>query len=456
VDCRNGTDGLARTLASIECAGWPHAILTEQVAKGSNVITSPTELAKLLHGSGAAWVCPLKPGDLLAAGAANAYASVASADAAVIFADDDLLATDGVRHDPHFKPDWNPELFRHHDYLSGSCLLAVEPDLVADLDDNAWPRSLVDRLLAGGHKPVHVPAILHHRGERPLPEVPTGSLTFAAARQPSISVIIPTRDHAELLRHCLLGLERTAYPHIETIIVDNGSTQHDACDLIRHYEQRGARVLRRPGPFNFSALNNEAARVATGDLLCFLNNDIEVIDANWLETMAVQAVRSEVGAVGARLLYPDGLIQHAGVVLGIGGAAGHAHRFQRAHDPGYFERARLPQFVSAVTAACLVVQRCKFEAVGGFDEAQFLVAFNDVDLCLRLNSRGWQSLYEPRATLIHHESKSRGQDVTPEKRARFAGELAALQERWATDRQVDPYHHPHLSRFSEKFVLDLQ
>jgi GT2 family glycosyltransferase len=153
------------------------------------------------------------------------------------------------------------------------------------------------------------------------------------------------------------------------------------------------------------------------------------------------------------LLYPDRTIQHAGVYLGIGGGAGHGHRFLAENESGYFYRARLPQLVSAVTAACMVVEREKFLAVGGFDESLFPVAFNDVDLCLKLNSRGWQSFYEPRAKLIHHESKSRGSDRAKGNRARFASELAALKAKWGTDRHCDPFHHPQLSPFSEQFVI---
>jgi GT2 family glycosyltransferase len=180
---------------------------------------------------------------------------------------------------------------------------------------------------------------------------------------------------------------------------------------------------------------------------------VEVLETDWLELLVRQAIKPDIGAVGARLLYEDMTVQHAGVVTGIGGGAGHAHRFLRRHETGYFDRARLPQRVSAVTAACLVVAKEKFLAVGGFDEQDFPVAFNDVDLCLKLNERGWQSFYEPRATLIHHESKSRGSDATKSKRARFAGELAALKRKWGTDQACDPYHHPNLSRFCEQFLI---
>jgi GT2 family glycosyltransferase len=214
-------------------------------------------------------------------------------------------------------------------------------------------------------------------------------------------------------------------------------------------------ILDQPGPFNYSTINNNAVAAAQGELLCLMNNDIEVLSPDWLAIMATQALRPEVGAVGAQLLYPDGRIQHAGVVIGVGNAAGHAHRFLQPGAEGYFRRHALPQFVSAVTGACLVVRRERFLAVGGLDEANFAVAFNDVDLCLKLNARGWQSFYEPRAVLVHHESVSRGLDTDPVGAARFAGELAALQRIWRTNEIVDPYHHPMLSRASEQFALDL-
>jgi GT2 family glycosyltransferase len=253
----------------------------------------------------------------------------------------------------------------------------------------------------------------------------------------------------------MAGLKRTDYPRVQTIVVDNGSDEVEALSFLDKLHATGVHVMRCPGAFNFSALNNAAAKLAKGKLLCLLNNDIEVFEPNWLQIMAAQALREDVGAVGARLLYPDRTIQHAGVVIGLGGGAGHAHRFQHIDGVGYFERAHLPQFVSGVTAACLVVDRERYWAVGGLDEEAFPVAFNDVDFCLRLNARGWQSFYEPRATLVHHESKSRGKDTDAANRDRFAKELAALKSRWSTDEFQDPFHHPALSRFSERFVVDL-
>ncbi|GAA4742079.1 hypothetical protein GCM10023264_03980 [Sphingomonas daechungensis] len=237
------------------------------------------------------------------------------------------------------------------------------------------------------------------------------------------------------------------------MIVDNGTDDTEALEYLHSLEGQGARILHIPGPFNYSALNNAAVRQTRTEYLCFLNNDVEMMDSAWLRSMIAQAMRADIGAVGARLLYPDHTIQHAGVVTGIGGGAGHAHRFQALEAEGYFNRANLPQRTNAVTGACMILARHKFLAAGGFDEVNFPVAFNDVDLCLKLNERGWQSFYEPRATLIHHESKSRGDDRARLNRTRFAGELAALKRKWGTDCERDPYHHPHLSPFCEQFVI---
>ena len=280
-------------------------------------------------------------------------------------------------------------------------------------------------------------------------ELPSGDL-------PLVSVIIPTRNRVDLLRTCLKGIDATDYPQIEVIVVDNDSDDPETLGFLADLDPTRHRILRHEGTFNYSAINNRAVMEARGKLLCLLNNDIEVVEQGWLKAMVSQALRDEVGAVGARLLYPDGRIQHAGVVIGMGNAAGHAHRFIRPNEEGYFYRHALPQFASAVTAACLVVRRDRFLAVGGLDERNFAVAFNDVDLCLRLNQQGWQTLYEPRATLTHHESVSRGLDRDPVGAARFAGELAALQRLWGTHELVDPFHHPELSRASERFVLRLR
>lgn len=400
------------------------------------------------------WVCILGAGDQLSADAIDIYARAAARfpDAWAIYADDDLIEN-GARSSPHFKPDWNPELFEGHDFVSGAAIIRVTPDMAGGLTEENWAAQLLASALERG-KPIHLPAVLHHRRSRPAPEVPQKPDELPS-RLPLVSVIIPTRNNFGLLRTCYEGVQGTIYPNIEIIVVDNGSDDPQTLDYLERLAAEGVIVLRIPGPFNFSALNNSAARAANGELLCFLNNDVEIVDPDWLSLLVRHAVLADLGAVGARLLYPDGTVQHAGVVTGVGGGAAHAHRFQRDTDAGYFMRDRLPQRVSAVTAACMVVEKAKFLAVGGFNEEDFPVAFNDIDLSLKLNERGWQSFYEPRAVLIHHESKSRGRDSAKENRDRFAKELAALKRHWRTDLKRDPYHHPQLSPFSEQFVIAL-
>ena len=215
------------------------------------------------------------------------------------------------------------------------------------------------------------------------------------------------------------------------------------------------RILLRPEPFNFSRLNNSAVQEATGDVLAFLNNDIEVTHEEWLEEMLTLALQPHAGCVGAKLLYPDGRIQHAGIVLGLGGVAGHGHRFARADDPGYLGRLQCVQNVSAVTAACLLVRKRVFNQVGGFDES-LTVAFNDVDFCLKVRAAGYLNLWTPFAELIHHESVSRGRDLTPSKARRFADEYAMMQRNWGLELLSDPYYSPHLTYDREDFSLRLR
>lgn len=427
---------------------------------------APSDLLRAcLHGGGEQWFLPIRAGDVLAPGAAHAYraaiARAAHSNPVLCYADDDLLNETGKRNNPHFKPGWNAELFQHFDYLTWSCVVRADIEDVARLAAPNWaPHLTLDALKRseGAEAVVHVPHVLHHRHSRDAARIPSVAEIAPSLESddfPLVSVIVPTRNRVELLRTCLNGLESTDYPSLEVIVADNDSDDPATLAYLAALDPQRFQVLRTPGAFNFSAINNQAARSATGEFLCLLNNDIEMIRPDWLKILVRQAQRREVGAVGAQLLYPDGRIQHAGVVLGIGGGAAHAHRLLRPTDEGYFSRHALPQFVSAVTAACMVIRRSYFDAVGGLDEQRFVVAFNDVDLCMRLNRRGWQSLYEPRAVLIHHESVSRGLDRDPVGAARLAGELAELKRLWGTSEGVDPFHHPQLSPFSEHFVLKL-
>lgn len=446
--------GQAETLRSLDEQGAQVMLL------GTVQTPDLTAVVAAVDWSARPWLLPLAAGDTLAPGALDAYrAAIADTNERIVYADDDLIDASCRRTKPHFKPLWNSELLRHFDYLTWSCILRADAEDLADLDGHGrdsldWAQRLTGRILARSVGAKRIAHVLHHRRSRPQPQVPT-AFHSEKMELPRVTVIVPTRNRIDLLRTCIEGLGRTDYPDFEVIVVDNGSDDPATLDYLAKLDPMRYRILRDDGPFNFSRLNNEAAKLATGELLCLLNNDIEMLSGDWLAIMARQAMRPEVGAVGAQLLYPDGRIQHAGVVLGICGGAAHAHRLLDPEEEGYFRRHALPQFTSAVTAACLVVKRKSFEAVGGLDETKFAVAFNDVDLCLRLNAAGWQSFYEPRAMLVHHESVSRGLDRDPVGAARLAGELAALRARWHTDTDVDPYHHPQLNRYSERFVVQL-
>jgi GT2 family glycosyltransferase len=270
-----------------------------------------------------------------------------------------------------------------------------------------------------------------------------------------VSILIPTKDRAGLIEACTKSLNLLHYEgEVETIIIDNGTTEPKALaflDLLAAKPK--TRVISAPGPFNFSALINLAAEQASGDYLCLLNNDIEAIDGLWLEVMVRHASSDNVGAVGAQLLYPDSSIQHAGVVIGVGNAAGHVEKGRSHADIPFRGWHSVTREVSAVTAACLLVGRETFLSIGGLDENRFPVAFNDVDFCLRLKSAGYRNLLVAEAQLIHHESISRGDDFAPGNFARFSSELSNLQELWGTKDHLDPHFSPLFARTSELCVL---
>lgn len=283
-----------------------------------------------------------------------------------------------------------------------------------------------------------------YRVRYPLPTIP-----------PKVSLLIPTRDGVEILKPCVDALlERTDYPNFEVLILDNQSS----CEkTLRYMDEVAAdsrvRVLRWNFPFNYSSINNFGVQHATGDLIGLVNNDIEPINSDWLCEMVRQAIRPEVGCVGAKLYYPNDTIQHAGVILGIGGVAGHAHKYFDRHADGYFSRLHLVQNMSAVTAACLLVRRSLFEEVGGLDEKNLAVAFNDVDFCLRVRDAGYRNLWTPYAQAYHHESVSRGADDTPEKRQRHNKEAAYMRARWGDALLKDPAYNPNLTLIHEDFSL---
>lgn len=249
------------------------------------------------------------------------------------------------------------------------------------------------------------------------------------------------------------GVNRTYYPNFDIMVVDNGGDDRATLDYLQALERTGAAtILRDDRPFNFSALINNAVRHARGEIICLLNNDIEVIAADWLSEMVSHAIRPEIGAVGARLWYPDFTLQHGGVVLGIGGVAGHAHKRLPRGLPGHAHRALLIQNFSAVTAACLVARKAVYQQVGGFDEA-LAVAFNDVDFCLRVRASGYRILWTPYAELLHRESATRGPEHTQKKQLRFAGEVALMKSRWGELLLCDPAYNPNLTLDRQDFSI---
>ncbi len=416
-----------------------------------------------------------------------AEAIQANPGADILYSDEDKLDPDGQRYDPYFKPDYNPELLQGQNLIShfGVYRLAAlrAAGGLRESFEGSQDYDLALRMAARTEGPiVHVPHILYHwrifPGADTFSSTQISRATLAARRAiqeqaaalgeqvevtesvahfhrvvrrppahwPLVSAVVPTRDHVEVLRDCIDGLlDATDYPALEIIVVDNDSAQPRALAYLKRIAAHGVRVLPYQGPFNYSAINNYAARQAQGEMLLLLNNDISMTDPSWLREMVQLAIRPGVGAVGARLLYPDGTLQHGGVVLGLGGAAGHSQVGASRDDPGYFGSLRMTREVSAATGACLAVRREAFEAVGGLDEVNLPVAFNDVDLCLRLRAAGWRIIWTPHAELIHHESKSRGSDFTPERVDKFHAEVAYMLGRWEQELASDPFYSPNLS-----------
>ncbi|MDD2469064.1 MAG: glycosyltransferase family 2 protein, partial [Desulfobulbus sp.] len=275
---------------------------------------------------------------------------------------------------------------------------------------------------------------------------------------PLVSIIIPSRDKKNILEGCIESIvHKTRYPNWEILIVDNQSTETTTLDYLEAVQQHPRiQVLRYDHPFNFSAINNFAVEQARGEVLALVNNDVEIITPEWLDEMVSHSLQPGIGAVGAKLLYENNTIQHAGVILGIGGVAGHAHKNLAQDAPGYRNRAMVAQNLSAVTGACLVVRKKLYQEVGGLNAADFAVAFNDIDFCLKLAAQGYRNVFTPHAVLYHHESISRGHDDTPEKQTIFNREFHAMKRIWGSTLQKDPAYNPNLSTDFEGFTLKIR
>ena len=401
----------------------------------------------------------------------------------LIFSDEDKITEEGLAA-PQFKPDWSPDFLLSYNYLCH--FTTVRREIIEKAGrfrpefDGAQDYDLFLRVSELTTRIHHLPRILYHwrrsetstsdnirrkpqaleagrhaieshlerRGERGHVAVDWQTHAYWVKRElretKRIAIIIATRDRIDLLSRCISSItSKTSYPNYEIIVVDNESTSDEAREYFRNCEHR---VLPFNGPFNFSALNNLAVEQTTSPWLLFLNNDVEAIDNEWLTVMAEHVQRPEVGAVGARLLYPNDTVQHAGVVLGVGGIAEHAFRHFPADAPGVSRQLQVTRNYSSVTGACLLTRRDVFEEVGGFDEERLPVTFNDVDLCLKMRRAGYLIVYTPFARLYHHESASRRRSVE-------ALETEVMRERWPDLLERDPYYNPNLSRERADFSL---
>jgi O-antigen biosynthesis protein len=412
-------------------------------------------------------------------------------DVDLIFTDEDQADEKGRRLGGYHKPDFNPELFLGQNMVNhlgvyrrslvkklGGMRLGFEGSQDYDLALRIWASTKIENIR-------HIPIVLYHwrRGTQsgsysesqlekciaaarkaiqeyldkesegaivvPAPIMPGFSRVIRKIPEPAplVSIIVPTKDQADLLSVCAKGiLSHTDYPNIELIIVDHESRELITHDLLSLLSQDSrVKILRYQGAFNYSEMNNLAVKSAKGEILALLNNDIEILETTWLTEMVSHAVRPEIGAVGAKLLYPDRRVQHAGVIIGINDYAGHAFHFQKEDAFGYQGQAVLTRAVSAVTGACLVVRKSAYVEVGGLNSERLGVAVNDVDFCLKIQNMGYRNIWTPFAKLLHHESVSRGAENTPHKLRRFNKELEYFKFEWSKIIQNDPFYNPNLS-----------
>jgi glycosyltransferase involved in cell wall biosynthesis len=422
----------------------------------------------------------------------------------IVYTDEDKifsgwLNSNGRRGDPHFKSGWNPDLLYAQNYISH--LGVYRAALVKSVGgfregfEGSQDFDLLLRCLAsrGEARVRHIPAVLYHwragpgstaenpqeksyateNGIKALEEhfrarglagvavkpgrFPTTYHVRFPLPQPApkASLIIPTRNQHTVLRTCIDSISaKTTYSNYEIVVVDNQSDDEESLRYLDEIRKSGVRVLRYDKPFNYSAINNFAVGKVDGEVIGLLNNDIEVISPGWLTEMVSHAMRPDVGAVGAKLYYPDDTVQHGGVIVGICGVAGHSHKHTARGNSGYFRRLCVTQNLSAVTGACLVVRKDNYLRVGGLETEALTVAFNDVDFCLKLCEIGLRNVWTPHAELYHHESISRGPEDSPEKLARFRREIEYMTARWGERLRHDPYYSPMLTLEWENFTPD--
>jgi O-antigen biosynthesis protein len=507
---------LRRAVASVQQQLYPHWELCIAVGSGASAevqnllqdyaraepriklaASAATDVAQLsnqalaLVSSQSDWLVRLDAIFMIAAQAMNTLAIAINKhkNSQIIYTDEDALDTQGERVEPDFKPDWNLDLhlsrnlIGHVGVYRTALVQQVDGYQAGMAEAMDFDLSLRCMECVAPTQIVHLPYALCHGA----PSVPAGhsaskagvqALNAHFARQhivasaenighgyrihyalpqalPLVSLIIPTRNGLELLRRCIDSiLQKTTYTNFEIIIVDNGSDDPATLDFFKNLAKTPQiRMLRIDAPFNYSALNNAAVKIAKGELIALVNNDIEVISPGWLDEMVSHALRRGVGAVGARLWFPDDTLQHGGVVLGVHGWAAHAHNHLPRGSLGYQGRAALVSEFSAVTGACLLVRKSSYEAVGGLNEDALKISCNDVDFCLKLQKLGLRNVWTPFAELYHHESATRGFEDTPAKKARFAGELAYMQRHWGEALKNDPAYSPNLTLEAQDFGL---
>ena len=420
-------------------------------------------------------------------------------DADVIYSDEDKIAPGGTREHPFFKPDFSPDLLLCHNYICH--MLVVRRSLVMDVGgfreeyDGAQDYDLILRVVqrTARNRIYHIPDILYHwrmvEGSTALnywnkPQAKDATLRlideylknllgqdygtveyvpmadnvlfyprYALKRFPLVSIVISTRDKVHLLRACIESLSRTTYPSYEIVLIDNNSQEQETkayFDTLRQ-EHPHIRIIEYPHPFNYSAINNFGIRQARGEVIILLNNDTELLTPDWIEIMLGYAQQRRVGAVGVKLLYPNGTIQHAGVIVGVGGVAGHSHKYYPADHFGYGARLRTVCNYSAVTAACMMFRRDVWQQAGGLDE-RLAVTFNDVDFCLRIRTLGYDIVYTPQVQLLHHESMSVGR-VHLNERTMDAQEIAFMKQRWGEALYIDPFYNLNLTLDTEDYAI---
>lgn len=390
-----------------------------------------------------------------------------------------------VNGHPFHKPEYNPEYLSGYNYIGSSWAVKKDIFLSAGFESSSyayWNYRSILLFTEKGKKVVRIPQLLFcektiennqiWEGERQALEdimkvrmekafirkgmaYRTFQIDYELQNKPLISIIIPNMNHKEDLERCLQSIrQKSTYRKYEIILVENNSTEEEIFEYYRTLRtEENIQIVTWKGEFNYSAINNFGTKYASGQYYLLLNNDVEIITPDWLEKMLMYAQKKEVGAVGAMLYYPNDTVQHAGVILGIGGVAGHSQKHFSKGDAGYYNRMCVPQDLSAVTAACMMVRKDVYIEVEGLDE-EYKVAFNDVDFCMKVRKAGYKIVFTPYAELYHYESISRGMEDTPEKVQRFGNEVVRFQTKWKQELELgDPYYNPNLTLEKDDFSL---